>query len=380
MADKKNDKKSFWTRIAEKELKKINQFQDGDDLFILNEEEQAQLKSIKVNTLIKAAIAGTLGVLLLYLPYHYFGESLFPVRTFTIPDNPIYSGEVPIEVEFMIYSIVLVMIEIWYLTYINIKAVGAISNVCGHPNPADENYQHNLNALIAVGLEKKQKQLEEIGINPYEGLSKTGVVIFQFLLRLKATASNILFRIFVKKILGRYALRFVLDMAGIPVYAFWNMWGSSKVIKESKIRVMAPPLIKRVVDILYEENKDNQEFRKHIYDSLQLISESKRSFHYNHFLLSLTLLNKFEIEIQEEPEYNEDFLEEIPQLSAHTRDAIEKLYIFGIMIDGKISFREMRAIRFLIEKGALAYTEDEIMAWSKDYDEGRGIEGFFKTL
>lgn len=375
--EKKKKKKGFWEKLAERKIKQYHEVQNESELFLLSEEEIQTLKDIRRNTYWKAGIAGALGVLVLYIPYHIWGSTIFPETIVVPPKNPFYNEPIPIEIEFMIYSVVLVMIEIWYLTYINIQAVTAIAHVCGHPNPTDENYQHNLNALVAVGLEKKQKQLESIGINPFEGLSKVGVTIFQFLLRLKATASNMIFRIVVKKVLGRYALRLVLDMAGIPVYAFWNIWGSRKVMNEARIRVMAPPLIKRVANDLYEEQKDNEEFRKHIYDTLQLISESKRSFHYNHFLLSITLLNKFDIEIKEEPPYNEDFLEQIPKLSDQSRKAVQQLFIFGIMIDGRISLKERKAIKYLIEKNVLQYSEEEIKKWSDDYFDGRGIEGFF---
>lgn len=374
---KKDKKKGFWAKLAEREIKKINDFQDDHELFILNQEEVQTLKEIRTRTFIKAAIAGALGVIVLYMPYHWFGQTLFPTRTILLPSNPIYNGTVDLEIEFIAYSIVLVMIEIWYLTYINIKAVSGIAQVCGHPNPTDENYDHNLQALIAVGLERKHKELKKIGINPYEGLNKIGVVLFQFLLRLKATASNMFFRMVMKRALGRFALRLVLDMLGIPVYAFWNVWGARKVMNEARIRVMAPPLIKRCADLLWEEQKDNPEFRKYLYDALQLISESKRSFHYNHFLLSITLLNKFDIEIREEPNYNPNFLEEIPSLSEKTREGIQKLYIFGIMIDGRISLRELKAVRFLIDKNVLPYSEQEIKLWANDYFNGKGIEAFF---
>lgn len=283
-----------------------------------------------------------------------------------------------LELSFLIYSVVLVLVEIWYLTYINIKAVSSISHLCGHPNPLDENYENNLNALIAVGVEKKQKQLESIGINPYEGLSEVRVVIFQIILKLKATASNMLFKLFVQKALGRYALRLVLDFGGIPIYAFWNIWGSRKIINEARIRVMAPPLIKRCTNLLFEKQKDNEEFARHLYSSLQLISESKRSFHYNHFLLSITLLNKFDVEITEEPPYNENFIDEISSLSPKTIDGIRKLFVFGIMIDGKVSYREKKAIRFLAEKAVLQHTEAQIIQWSDDYFKGKGMVDFFK--
>lgn len=378
MAKEKKNKKGFWTKLAEKEITKSHKIQEENDLFLLSQDELTAVKKIKWGTYLKAGIAGALGVIILYAPYHLFGNSLFPSRTFILPENPIYNEPLELEIEFLIYSVVLVFIEIWYLTYINIKAVSAIAHVCGHPNPSDSNYSHNLNALIAVGLEKKQKQLKSIGINPYEGLSKIGVVIFQFLLRLKATVSNILFRILVQKLLGRYALRLILDMAGIPVYAFWNIWGSRKVMNEARVRVMAPPLIKRLANGIYDEQKDNEQFKKHIYDTLQLISESKRSFHYNHFLLSITMLDKFGVEIREEPDYNADFLEEIPQLDDLTKRGIQQLFIFGIMIDGRISLRERKAIEYLLEKKVIDQSVEEIKVWANDYFDGKGIEGFFE--
>ena len=373
----KKKKKGFWEKLAEKHITKAKAIQQGDELFIMSEEERQVLKSIKRRTFVRAGIAGALGVIVLYIPYHLDDGFFFPKREFLLPENPIYNDPIEVEIEFMIYSVVLVMIEIWYLTYINIKAVSGIAHVCGHPNPTDENYKYNLEALIAVGLERKQKQLESIGINPYEGLNKVGVIIFQFLLRLKATASNMLFRMIMKRALGRYALRFVLDMLGIPVYAIWNIWGCNRVINEARIRVMAPPLIKRCSDLLYESQKDNQQFKNHIYDTLQLISESKRSFHYNHFLLSITLLNRFEIEVKEEPEYNHGFLKEIPDLNEDTRKGVQQLLVFGMMIDGRISSREKRAINYLIDKEVLQYTEAQILTWSEEYNAGKGIDGFF---
>lgn len=374
---KKEKKKGFWEKLAEKQITKSKAIQDGDELFIMSDDERKVLKEIKKRTFIKAGIAGALGVILLYIPYHLDNGYFFPIRWFDLPENPIYNEPIKVEIEFMIFSVVLVMIEIWYLTYINIKAVSGIAHICGHPNPTDENYKHNLEALIAVGLERKHKQLENIGINPYEGLNKVGVIVFQFLLRLKATASNMLFRMVMKRALGRFALRLVLDMLGIPVYAAWNIWGSNRVINEARIRVMAPPLIKRCAERLYEEQKDNPEFKKHLYDTLQLISESKRSFHYNHFLLSITLLNEFGVEVQEEPPYNDDFLIEIPDLSEKTRLGVQQLLVFGMMIDGRISAREKRAINYLIKENVLQYSEEEILSWSEDYNDGKGIEGFF---
>lgn len=373
MANKK--KAGFWERFATRELSRITAAQSENELFLLSDEEIEALKKIRNTTYWKVGLAGVLGVILLYGPYHLFGEALFPVNRIWIP---VYAEYIELEIGFLAYSLVLVLLEIWFLTYTNIEAVTKIAHACGHPNPTDKNFENNINALIAVGLEKKQNELESIGINPYEGLNPIGVLVFQIILRVKAAASGVLFKLLIKKALGRYALRAVIDFAGMPVYGFWNIWGARKVMNETRIRVMAPPLIKRCADLLYDAQKDNAEFKQFLYDTLQLISESKRSFHYNHFLLSVSLLEKFGIEIKEEPPYNENFLEEIIELSPLTRKGVQQLFVFGIMIDGGITHREKKAIRYLIEKNVLSYSETEVLQWAKDYFEGRGIEAFFK--
>jgi hypothetical protein len=374
MSDKK--KLSFWEKFATKELSRVSAAQSGNELFLLTDEELESLRKIRRNTYWKVGLSGVLGVVLLYGPYHLFGASLFPETQVWIP---IYKEYIPLEIGFLIYSLVLVLVEIWFLTYTNIRAVAKIAHACGHPNPNDPNFENNINALIAVGLEKKQNELESIGINPYEGLNPWGVFIFQAILRLKAAVSGFLFKLLIKKALGRYALRAVIDFAGMPVYAFWNIWGARKIMNEARIRVMAPPLIKRCAELLYKSQKDNPEFKKFLYDTLQLISESKRSFHYNHFLLSVSVLEKFGIVISDEPPYNDDFLEEIILLSPETRRGVQQLFIFGIMIDGSLSRREKKAIRYLIDKKLLQYTEEQVTQWSKDYFDGRGIEAFFKA-
>lgn len=175
---------------------------------------------------------------------------------------PYYDKYIDVEISFLVYSLVLVLAEIWFLTYTNIRSVTKIAHACGHPNPSDRNFENNVNALIAVGLEKKQTELKAIGINPYEGLHPYSVFAYQIILKLKATLSGILFKLLVKKMLGRYALRAVIDFAGMPIYAFWNIWGARQVMNEARIRVMAPPLIKRCAEELYLQQKKIQNLKK----------------------------------------------------------------------------------------------------------------------
>ena len=134
-------KKSFWEKYALKQLSIQDQSLNEDELYILSEDELRALKKIRINTYIKAGLAGALGIFLLYIPFNLFGESLFPKRTFCIPWVEM---DVELEIEFLVYSLVLVLIEIYYLTYVNIKAVSSIAKACGCPNNADPYLEDNV--------------------------------------------------------------------------------------------------------------------------------------------------------------------------------------------------------------------------------------------
>lgn len=367
-------RKSFWERFALTQLSGEVSEQNGEQLFMLSKTEILALQKIRKNTYLKVGLAGALGVILLYTPYHLFGESLFPVRAIWIP---VYENSIDLEIEFLIYSVVLVFIEIWFLTYVNIKAVSAIARACGSPNNTDPNYEENVNSLINVGLEKKQKNLAQIGINPYEGLSKWSVTIFQLLIKLKATISGFLWKLLVTKLLGRYAFRMLVDLLGAPLYALWNIIGSRKIMNEARVRVMAPPLIYKFTELLHAEFAENERFKSVIYGTLQAISTSKRSFHYNHFLLATAILDKFDVPIEEEPDYDPDFLENVDELEPAVQKAVAKLLVFGIMIDGGLSSREKKSLIRLKDENVLPYSVEEVKIWSVSYFEGRGLEDFF---
>lgn len=375
--NKKEKKPGFWEKYALKKLKASEGNKPSFNLHILTQDEILALKKIKKETYWKAAIAGALGVLVLYIPYHIWEEALFPKRDFWIP---YYEDYITLEIEFMIYGFILVILEIWYLTYINILAVCNIASTCGSPDPSDPNYEASIKALVTVSLEKRSKQLKTIGINPYHGLSKWGVFVFQLLLRLKATASNLLFKMIVRKGLGRYALRLMVDLVGIPVYAFWNVWGSRKVINEARLRVMAPPLVMRFSKKMYGIYKDDEDFNKCLYDTLQQIAITKRAFHDNHFLLATTLLTEFDIPTVENLAYNKKYFEQIQALNQRTRDGIVHLLVFGMVMDGSLSPREKNLIEKLGEKGMMPYPESQIIQWKSDFFEGKGLEDFFNEL
>ena len=365
-------KKSFWERYAHRKLTKELTNTGDDRLYTLSEEELAALRKIRISTYFKAGTAGLLGIAFLYLPYHLFGEALFPKRAIWIP---FLDEFVALEIEFLAYSLLLVFIEIWYLTLVNIHSVDAISRACGAPKMEQKQFERHVEDLVNIGLERKQKELNKLGINPFAGLSKWSLFLYQTLIRLKATLTGFLWKIVVARILGRYAFRMLVDLLGGPIYAIWNMLGARKVMNEALVRVMAPPLILNLAQDLKTQFGDREDFKKVIFPTLQTIATSKRAYHYNHFLLAQSLVETFEL--SETPKYEANFVKRIHALPEDIRLAVSKMVVFGIIIDGKLSILEKRTIQKMQKEGVLNCSIEQVKEWSNNYFEGRGLDDFF---
>lgn len=369
-----SEKRSFWEKYAVKKLSAEKKMQANEELFILRPEEIKRLKQIRNRTYFLSGLAGVMGIVLLYVPEYLWGEVLFPTRSIWIP---IYDNYVDLQIEFLAYSGLLVVLEIWYLTYLNIRAVGQIAVACGSPARRERHYDQQLNNLVIVSTGKKEEDLKKFGINPYDGLSKWAVMLFQTLVRLRAAMSNFIWKLLISRILGRYAFRLVVNLFSAPVYAFWNIWGARKIMNEARVRIMAPPMVKLFVDQLYDEFGDREDFKNIIYDTIQSIASAKRAFHYNHYVLAVALFNRFDIELDESTKYDPNFEERIRHLSPELQAAFVRIFVFGILINGTFSVNEFRMLKMMEDDVNIPYSIKEVDQWAKDYFEGRGLETFF---
>lgn len=342
----------------------------GDDQeHVLSDFEADRLKKIQFWSMFRAALAGALGVILLYGPYYLWKETLFPSVSVQLP---LMETPMELEVVFLLYSLVLVVIEIAYLTYNNIHTVKRIAHTCNYPMPEDPFFETNVQSLVAVGLERNIKSQSQIGINPFAGLSKWQVMMFTIVNLAKAAMTNFLFKLLVKRALGRYALRILVDLAGIPVYAFWNAYAARIVVKESRVRIMANPIIKDFAKKLHAEQKDNEEFIKELYYMLDFVAITKRKFHGNHYMLALVVLQEFGIKPDPEHVYDKDFYERIQKASPQTIAGFSKVNLMGMALDGVISKKEELLIYQWRKKGVYVYTTEQTKQATREFFEGKG--------
>jgi hypothetical protein len=360
-------------KIAYRYLTKLTELpvRDTDTLHLLSDAEIKTIKKEVFNTLFWAALFGVIGVLSLYLPQYYFPELFYEYKL----RSPFSESVFSIPVMSILYGLILLYIEIYALMALNIRAVFKIAEICGFPDKNDPDYNKHIESLMRVGLEKDDKSSSTYGLNPLQGASRWTLFIFILISRLKASISNYVAKILLRRILGRYALRAIIDMVGVPVFAFWNAYASYIVIHETKVRIMAPNLIRQLCRNLFERYENNPEFTGYIYDTLQYIAMSKRRYHHNHFLMAKNILLIFTIPVKDVHPLSDDYLERVKHANHEIKEGVVQLLILGFIIDGNLSPKEFSTIDKLSKDGVIPYNKKKVRNWMHSFIKGKGLDG-----
>ncbi len=335
-----------------------------DEPFVMNSRESHVIAKIRWQTISLAGAFGVLGIVLLYVP-QYVWSSFFDTTSFTFRDT---TYELPLIT--LLYGVLLVYLEIYALLYINLRAVRYVMAVCQFPRQHDAQYERHLHALAEAAQEKDKQEFFRFGLNPYLGLPQWGLTAFFVVNKLKAAASNVVLKFMLKRLLGPSLLPQVIDLAGMPIYAFWNIWASNQVIHEAKIRVMAPLTIREFVDSLHEEWRHNKAFCELIPEALQYVAILKRQYNYAHLLLTETLMDRFGLQVIKPTGH---FLDRLAEAPPEVRRPLERLIIFGVLIDGNLSWFERRRLRQFQKRGWLSYSIADIEEIGREYYRGRGL-------
>ncbi len=302
------------------------------------------IKKIKRQTLSMAALYGALGVLFLYIPQYIF-PAQFANSSYTLP---LIDYTIEFSVFEIIYGLLLVGIEIWLLIKGDLKATGKIVALY------DFNPQKDLaetSELVKIALNKDAKKYTELGINPYQNFSKTSLLFVRLLYTAKAFLSNFVFKIILKRIIGRFAVREVVDMAGIPIYAFWNAFASAQIIRKTQMRMKSSEMIHKTAQYFKRHYANSADFKGILYDTFEFTAITKKSFYPSDFIFAKHFLETFNIKIKKEHSLPDNYFEKIDKLPDDIKIAVGQLLILCFMIDGKIGTfevgRTLSDIRFL---------------------------------
>lgn len=218
-----------------------------DPIHVLNPVERAGLRRVVRGAVLRAALAGVLNAIATGLGELYAHTHLGPMPEHaTLTQRASYWGV------FGVAAIVFAVLEIAYLYWDGLRSVRKLAAVAGLELRADVNEQVAL-ALARAALELPNPPESTLGVDPHREASRAQLVFASIVYKLKISVTNFLFKALLQRALGRFATRFLLAFAAIPINAAWNALVCWAVLREARIRVMGPSAALEMLEMVLEK-------------------------------------------------------------------------------------------------------------------------------
>jgi hypothetical protein len=316
-----------------------------------------------------AALLSVIGFLAYYLPVYRY-PLLFPSIKLAIP---LIGAVIKLPWAELLWCVALTSIELYLLTLLNIFGAHEIAVATGFITGATKS--ERADAILRIGLEKKTSEVSRYGIDPFQGVNKRLLFLFNAVLRLKGWFANQVIRFLVRLLLGRYAVRAVLDFAGMPIYMAINAYSVHAVMREARVIIMGKTLIDILIARLPRHELSVSE-KELLYDTLQYIAVCKRDFHQNHYLLTKALLEYFYIPAEKYHHLPEDYSERLKQAPAAQAALCRLIILLGFILDGRVSWRERLRIRQMNRLGVLRESHADLKRYARDFLNGAGVDSW----
>jgi hypothetical protein len=340
-----------------------------EQLHLLNEREIERIRRGQRMVMAIAALLSVIGFLSYYLPvYHY--PHLFPSIKLSIP---LIGAEIRLPWAELLWAIALTSIELYLLTLLNIFGAHQIAVATGFISEATK--PERADDVLQIGLEKKTTEVNRYGIDPFQDLDKRLLFLFNAVLRFKGWFANQALRFLVRLLLGRYAVRALLDFAGMPIYMAINAYSVHAVMREARVVIMGRTLIDLLIARLPRRELSAAE-KELLYDTLQYIAICKRDFHHNHYLLTKALLELFHIPREEYHRLPDDYARRLKQAPDATTALCQLIILLGFMLDGRISWRERLRLRQMNRLGVLEESYADLKRYARDFLNGAGVDSW----
>jgi hypothetical protein len=273
-----------------------------------------------------------------------------------------------------VYGVVLMVAEILLLTLLHLYAVHRIAAITGYLTPTDLGQADKVKMVLDVSLEVKNTAQGELGIDPYQGLSAVVVFGYNLILRLKGLLSSVLLKWVLQRLLGRFAVRELLDFSGLPIYGFLNGYSTYTLIREARVVIMGQHLIERCLVRIDFSALHSPDFADLLYDTLQFIAINKRDYHQNHYLLTKLLLERCNVLPRNAHRLRDDYYTHLKKATPAEQTFCLLIVHLGFLLDGEISIRERVTLQSLIAYGFAVENFGDLERHLKAFLSGSGME------
>lgn len=337
----------------------------ADEPYVLNDTESRVIWRAKVITLTITGLLGVLGPLLFYWP-QYSWPNLFEPTTVFVSGSAFNLPLVTI-----LYGLLLIYTETNLLLVFNQWGVQMIMDVCNFPHTHDAQYGQHVQAMADTAHKKSFGGFLHFSLDPYLMLPRWGLPLFFLLATVKAFFSALALKFALRTLFVADATSQAINMAGVPLYAFWNIWASWQVLHETQVRIMAPATIRGFISELHDEWGHHDQFKPLLLETLHFMGVLNRQHNYTHYLLTETLINRFSL--LPDTRLTGQFPKHMIDTPPNVHQSLQRLAVFCALIDGRLSGFEKKRLHSLRRRGILTHSASEVRQLGVDFNRGKGL-------
>lgn len=331
----------------------------------------AEWKELNRNTrrsVMRSAALGGIMVLFLVIPQwllsDFFSKGLVTWNFFDF--------ELNLNLYTMGWSLFLIVLELVLLQFLHLAAIRNVALNTGYASwnalRTDDGIAERISA---IAMQQKPEDIRSMGFDPYIGMSKVRLYLIGVLSLIKAVVSNLIVRVILLRVMGRFAVREVLDLAGVPVYAFWNGFTTWRLLRSARIAFMGEYVLR---DWLrrWENTSFNQQEVQLFHDATQQVFMMRRSYHPN----LVTLGKQINTAWRRNDPINSStgaFVIRCNECSDQARRVIQDILILGITLGEVRGYRSSRVYKEIVQSEYLRIETDVIVRMRKRLRKGEPL-------
>ncbi len=362
-----NPQPSFLERYGLHELRRWNRC-DAWAVHPLANGEIDRLRRLERWTLVRAALAGVVsgGVL-------GGAEVLTDGRMGTF-DFPLWREQWPTWTVYVGLVVVVSVAEIVFLYWNAIRGAGHVSAAAGLPVAGHETGEQVARALVRAALELPNPRERICGVDPYARTPRWRLTVLALAYKVKVGATSFIVRILLRRLLGRAALRTLIPLAAIPVYAVWNAVVTAWVMRAARVRAFGPLAVRDLAEFVGRSRTElGPDCRRLIVqgvaEAVVRTGDADPNFH----LLMRQLMETLAVTPTEEGVTWASAQKSAGDLTERERDVFLAVLAVAVMIDGRVRRTEATLLEEAHRLCGRPYDRAQLKRMLAAFLEGRGI-------
>ena len=311
---------------------------------VVSSAEWKELNRNARRSVMQSAALGGVMVLFLVIPQWLLSDFF----TMGLVTWNVFDFELNLNLYTMEWSLFLIVLELMLLQLLHLAAIRNVALNTGYASwnalRTDDGIAERISA---IAMQQKPEDIRSMGFDPYSGMSKVRLYLIGVLSLIKAVVSNLIVRVILLRVMGRYAVREVLDLAGVPVYAFWNGFTTWRLLRSARIAFMGEYVLRGWLR-RWENTSFNQQEIQLFHEATQQVFMMRRSYHPN----LVTLGKQINTVWRRNDPINTStgaFVIRCNECSDQARRVIQDILILGITLGEVRGYRSSRVYKEIVQ-------------------------------